>query len=76
MNKENGLREASSFFVNLPNITVYMPSNPFKMTAAFLSPSQSTGSKGLTIDTLTIELVVAIKTNLKLDLEDLNPDSS
>lgn len=39
MNRENGLKETSPFWVNLPNITVYMPSNPFKMTASFLGGS-------------------------------------
>ena len=43
LNKENGLKEANPFFISMPNITVYMPSNPFKMTANFLG---SSGYKG------------------------------
>lgn len=75
LNKENGLKEANPFFVSLPNITVYMPSNPFKMTANFLGGSGPKGPKGaMQIDTLTLELIVAIKSNLKLDLIDRHPD--
>ena len=75
LNRENGLKESSPFWVNLPNVTVYMPSNPFKMTASFLGGDGNAMKSGpMTIDTLTLELVVAIRTNLKLDIVDLNPD--
>ena len=72
VNRASGLREVSPFFVNLPNISVYMPSNPFKMSAGFLDPT--TQGKGLKMDSLTMELLVAIKSSLKLDLVDLSPD--
>ena len=73
-NRENGLKETSPFFVNMPNITVYMPSNPFKMTSSFLNPGSGGASGGMKMDTLTMELLVAIRSNLKLDLIDLGPD--
>ena len=74
INRENGLKEVSPFFVNLPNITVYMPSNPFKMTSSFLNPGSAGASGGMKIDSLTIELLVSIRCNMKLDLIDLSPD--
>ena len=74
INRENGLKEVSPFFVNLPNITVYMPSNPFKMTGSFLNPGSAGASGGMKIDSLTIELLVSIRCNMKLDLIDLSPD--
>ena len=73
LNKENGLREVSPFWANLPNMTIYMPSNPFKMTARFLDPGSKKGP--IKMDTLTLELKVAIRSNLKLDLVDLKPDA-
>ena len=75
LNRENGIKETSPFWVNLPNTTVYMPSNPFKMTASFLGGDSNAMKMGaMTIETLNLELVVAISSNLKLDLVDLNPD--
>ena len=72
-NKENGLKEASPFFVNLPNITIFMPSNPFKMSASFFGEPTKGGA--FKMDSLTIELQVAIKSNLKLDLVDKKPEA-
>ena len=34
-NRENGIKEASAFLLNLPNVTFYMPSNPFKISSFF-----------------------------------------
>ena len=34
-NKKNGLREASPFFMNLPNVKVFVPSNPLEMLKNF-----------------------------------------
>ena len=73
INRENGIKEMSPFWVKLPNFTIYMPSNPFKMTASFFG-DQKSAPGAMQIDTLTVEIIVAFKSNLKLDLVDLHPD--
>lgn len=74
LNRENGIKEANPFWVTVPNLTIYMPSNPFKMTASFFGGGDQAKGGPMKIDTLTLELIVAIKSNLKLDLVDLSPD--
>ena len=34
-NKKNGLRESSPFFMNLPNVKLFVPSNPLEMLKNF-----------------------------------------
>ena len=34
-NKKNGIREASPFLMNLPNVKVFVPSNPLEMLKNF-----------------------------------------
>ena len=49
-----------------------MPSNPMKMASAFFGDQKAGGKFDL--KTVTLEMQVAIKSNLKLDLVDLSPD--
>ena len=56
-------------------MTMYMPSNPFKMAEFFGGAGPQAGGP-MKIDSLTIELIVAIKSNLKLDLVDLKPEKN
>ena len=51
-----------------------MPSNPLKMTDSLLKPGLTGASGGMKIDSLTIELLVSIRCNMKLDMIDLSPD--
>ena len=69
-NKKNGLREASPFFVNLPNVKAYVPSNPLEMLKNFSKKSTGKSGSAMEIDTLSTEITLAITTNLKLDLID------
>ena len=67
-NKRNGIRESSPFLMNLPNVKVYIPSNPLEMLKNF---KQGSGpKKAMEIDTMSTEITLAITTNLKLDLQD------
>ena len=68
-NKRNGLRESSPFFMNLPNVKLFIPSNPLTMLKNF-SKSKTDTSQPFKLDKLSMEITLAFTTNLKLDLID------
>ena len=53
--------------MDMPNFSFYMPRNPLQMASSMFS-SQKDGSKPLMIENITLEVLVRIKTNLKLTL--------
>lgn len=65
-NKSKGVREFNPFMMDLPNITIFTPSNPMNMFAS-LFKNQGTG-KPMMVSGISIEILVKIRTNLKLDL--------
>ena len=69
-NKERNLRETSPFITNLPNLKVFIPSNPLEMLKNFKPQTGDAKGSPMKIDSLSFELTIAITTNLKLDLVD------
>jgi len=52
----------------MPNTSFYMPRNPMQIASMFFGKGQTEGSKPIKIESLTIEILVRFKTNLKLAL--------
>ena len=64
-NTKKGVRELKSMMFDVPNITLYTPSNPMNMLAGMFK-SKGAG-KALVVDGLTLEIIAKVKTNCKLN---------
>ena len=62
----------SPFFLDIPNITIYAPSNPLKMASMFFKAKDP--NSPIEIDNFTMEFIVKLRTNLKLNLIEKNGD--
>lgn len=70
-NRKDGIKLANPFFMDLPNFSFYMPLNPLKLAGSFFG-KQKDDKKPLMIDNITLEVLIRIRTNLKLTLTSLD----
>ena len=73
-NRAKGIKEFAPFMMDLPNMTMYMPSNPMQAMASIFK--QKTKGGPMIVDGLTMEILVKVRTNYKLDLVDPSASSS
>ena len=71
-NRKDGIKLANPFFMDLPNFSFYMPANPMQLASAFFG-KQTNEKKPLMINNITLEVLVRIRTNIKLTLTSLDP---
>ena len=70
-NRKDGIKLANPFFMDLPNFSFYMPSNPMSLAKSFFG-NQKNEKQPLMINNITLEVLVRIRSNLKLVLGTLD----
>jgi hypothetical protein len=73
-NRAKGIKEFAPFMMDLPNMTIYTPSNPMQAMASLFK--QKTKGWPMVVDGMTMEIVVKVRTNYKLDLVDPSSPST
>ena len=73
-NRAKGIKEFAPFMMDLPNMTIYTPSNPMQAMAPIFK--QKTKGGPMIIEGATMEILVKVRTNYKLDLVESSTSSS
>ena len=64
-NRKDGVSLANSFFMDIPNFSLYIPKNPMSLVSTMFSGDKT---KPMMLPNLTVEVIVRFRTNMKLSL--------
>ena len=71
-NRKDGISLANSFFMDIPNFSLYIPKNPMSLVSTMFSGDKT---KPMMLPNLTVEVIVRFRTNMKLSLQGIDQET-